>query len=191
MATKFQEFAPARDGRTPALRVKIDHGQTAGMSGYYVVTLEYAELDVATGEMTVLYDSPLEHLELRAQGDNTNPGKLYGYDATFRHVWSVDLRHAESMVRTLKAIRRGLDKAAERDGDLKSFGQYVLRVCRALGINSVIFDARNGCDIGTGKTFTVRNALDATHLLDWTLMDEWTAAEMAGQRVNSAGRRAA
>ena len=59
--------------------------------------------------------------------------KVYGWTADFSSPRHVDLERAERMVKTLKAIKAGLDKMKSEDGDIQSFGQYCLRICKALG----------------------------------------------------------
>jgi hypothetical protein len=63
---------------------------------------------------------------------------LSSFYTTYRDVYEVDLRRAEEMESTLRKINRALVKAEARDGDPANFGQYLMRVARALGIKDVI-----------------------------------------------------
>jgi hypothetical protein len=78
-------------------------------------------------------------LRMRAQAEGARPEKgFYGYEATYRDVWEVDLDNAKSMLGTLDKLDKAMAKAVQRDGHVQSLGQYALRVCKALGVKRML-----------------------------------------------------
>jgi hypothetical protein len=67
---------------------------------------------------------------------------VYGWTADFSQPYHVDLERAEHMVKTLKAVKAGLDKMKLEDGDVQSFGQYCLRIAKALGCKQMSYASR-------------------------------------------------
>lgn len=81
------------------------------------------------------YRSPLSSLQVYSQGSGGEwRGRgVYAWAVEYRSPYTVDLERAEAMVKQLRHIERSLAKAAERDGQARSYGQYCLRVARAIG----------------------------------------------------------
>jgi len=66
----------------------------------------------------------------------------YGYRASYGNVFSVDLERAEAMVKLLRKIDRELNKITAEWGYAESFGAYVTRVAKALGVNHFMWHIR-------------------------------------------------
>lgn len=62
----------------------------------------------------------------------------YAWDVEFRDVWSVDLRRAEMMVRVLRRVNKAMDRLNDQFGYASTFGAYVLRAAKALGVKRFI-----------------------------------------------------
>jgi len=101
------------------------------------------------------YDGPLyANLQARCQGDDNSRKReagreqVYGFDFEYHDVYSVDLRKAERMAKTLKAVSVKLDKINETRGYVQSFGEYVGRIAEAIGAKGIGVDLdktrRNG-----------------------------------------------
>lgn len=82
----------------------------------------------------------VEDFVIRAQMNKSNINwHVYAWEAQFKCPGYVDLERAQRMVKTLQAVDRGLKKVREVDGPERSFGQYVLRVARALGAKQMSY----------------------------------------------------
>lgn len=93
-----------------------------------------------TGEVrnfsTVGFDAdPLGDLHVSAQLDRvaTN-GQPYGFKVEYREAFSVDLRRADAMVKTLRKVERGLTRIQTELGYAETFPAYLARVAKVLGI---------------------------------------------------------
>ena len=81
----------------------------------------------------------LANLRLRCYQSPEHPEReTYSWYTEYTEAYSIDTSQAESMYKMLSQVDKGLEKARERDGSCTTFGHYVLRVCRALGIQKVI-----------------------------------------------------
>lgn len=86
------------------------------------------------------YDYPgYPGLTITAQANVWTParagdGATYGWKLEYSQPWSVDLRRAESMVRTLRKAERGMTKTYAERGDTADFAEFVGRVATALGV---------------------------------------------------------
>lgn len=58
----------------------------------------------------------------------------YGWDVEYRDVYTVDLRRAEMMVRVLRRASKAIDRLNDQFGYAATFGAYVLRAAKALGV---------------------------------------------------------
>lgn len=63
----------------------------------------------------------------------------YGYHVEYFSPYSVELRDAEKMYKTLKKINNKLKKMESEFGTHKSFGEYVSRFAKAVGAKVVVF----------------------------------------------------
>lgn len=96
----------------------------------------------------------LHDLTARSQGhefDGYGPDRrknldpnLYGWDAIYDRVHSVDRRAAEGMAKTLKKIERGFAKIYDARGRAKSYGEFVARLGEVLKAKKMVFPVHDG-----------------------------------------------
>lgn len=77
------------------------------------------------------------------QGNKTDDHRrsfdAHGFRVLYQQPYSVDLKEAEVLVKTLRTVERRLDAARERDGAPADFPAFVRRAARALGIDLITF----------------------------------------------------
>jgi len=101
-------------------------------------------------DITQIIHSPWEfpvetkHLEVSCQLDNngTTNGNPYAWNTSFHNV-NLDTGNCDRMVKTLRHIERGLAKIEKQIGNIESFEDYVVRVCRSIGVDKFVFPADN------------------------------------------------
>src|SRR3990167_9152811 len=71
-------------------------------------------------------------------GPQAEPGRLIGWEVAYQQPFCVNLSAAEAYVKLLRAVQRKLDKYAAEFGVPEGFGQFALRVCKALGVTQFI-----------------------------------------------------
>lgn len=99
------------------------------------------------------------------------------WETKFENPWEVGLERAEAMVKTLKTIRAGLDKAAKRDGLPASFGQYVLRIVRALGAAGILIENEEARHYGRTE-YRERTDGEVVNTVDFQVQSaKWRAQE--------------
>jgi hypothetical protein len=89
----------------------------------------------------------LEHLSLRAQTDRDHvlAGSRDYYSRILAYrVNDVEYELAERMFKTLSKIRKAMYAKEEEDGPAQSLGQYLLRLCRIVGVSTMAFDHEPG-----------------------------------------------
>ena len=83
-------------------------------------------------------------LETYCQGDAQSASRdrdaVYGFSAEYRDVYTVDVRKARRMIKTLEKIERSLNKLSEARGYVQNYGDYCGRVAEALGCQGMIFE---------------------------------------------------
>lgn len=87
----------------------------------------------------------LEDLTVTAQADRASDD-AYGWRVEYSRPYSVDLRRAEQMAKTLRKVDAGLRRIEKRDGYPESFGQYLARVATVLGVDPQRRGWRKGPD---------------------------------------------
>jgi hypothetical protein len=92
-------------------------------------------------------DAMLDHFEINCQFDpdsilRESDNRVYGWDYEIRNT-NIDLGCAWSAHCLLDFINVGLDKLREEWGYPSSFGQFVNRVGKVLGINRVIINSKD------------------------------------------------
>lgn len=80
----------------------------------------------------------LADLGITAQRDRGSEvlANWYGYQLDYREAYSVDLRRAKLMVKTLSAVERRTDKLNEQLGYVTDLGDFCARCAIALGVTS-------------------------------------------------------
>jgi hypothetical protein len=69
----------------------------------------------------------LGNLAARCQIDGSSGSESYGWSVEYRNLYSVRLEDAARILKTLQTIDRRMDKMTEREGQPRSFGQFVNR----------------------------------------------------------------
>jgi hypothetical protein len=84
-------------------------------------------------------DDGLANLQASAHSYKSDPATddsafFIGYAPEYRTPYSVELERAEAMVRTLRKIKRALDKDSETYGTASNFAEWLPRFARAVGV---------------------------------------------------------
>ena len=82
-------------------------------------------------------DSPMADLTVNCQWDAKKPEHVYAMEAEYRAVYAVDVVRAEAMAKTLRTVKRFLDRSPVRP---ETFGQFALLVAQALKIKLLVID---------------------------------------------------
>ena len=81
----------------------------------------------------------MQNLQLRCYQNPEHPEReCYAWYTEYSEIYSLDVYRVGELYKTLTSVEKGLEKARERDGQCTTFGHYVLRVARALGITKII-----------------------------------------------------
>lgn len=116
-------------------------------TGVFAVTFVY--LSDETGKPRNFSDSSwdieaqkddLNYLRISAQYNTSEhtPQEAYGWSVEYHDSLSIDLRRANSMIKTLRKIDRKLKAFSKKWGDPSSFADYVIRVANALGAKAIM-----------------------------------------------------
>ena len=125
-----------------------------------------------------MVDEPLDGLTVSAYMDTDKPddngrARSWGWSVEYRDLHAVDLRRAETMTRTLRAIDARMSRITARYGPPVTFGAYLLRVADALHIDRYITradpDAPNPSATYSAVEWTTTDAAGA---------DAWTLAAL-------------
>jgi len=88
----------------------------------------------------------------------------------YTDAWRINLAKAEAMVKVLKAIDTHLNKATQRDGQPASFGQYILRICRALGAAGILIEDEDSRRHGQRTSYWTRTDGSVVDHIDYQVM---------------------
>lgn len=127
-----------------------------------------------------------EHDHLHTPSDHSPPDeaaladfRITAYlDSSEEHAWGfshgyqpylVDLDRAETIVRTLRKIAKGLDKATTEQGHVTNFADYLFRVAKILRIRSFYLRNSDRRREITGQKFS---RVDATSVQHWVREQE-------------------
>jgi hypothetical protein len=93
-----------------------------------------------TPEPVDRYDHPLHNIRLHSQASRGGYWNgMYGMDVTVECLDRINLREAKKAMLTLAPIDRKLEKMVAEEGSVKSYGQWLNRVARAIGAKTVFF----------------------------------------------------
>lgn len=67
--------------------------------------------------------------------------RAWGWGVDYRQVYRVELEQAEKMVKVLRKVKRGLDKATEQFGYSPDFHSYMTRIAHILGVKHFVVQA--------------------------------------------------
>ena len=86
------------------------------------------------------YDHPLYSIRLHSQASKSYQWTgMYGMEVTVDSYERIGLRDAKKAVAILSPIERKLEKMNNEEGSVKSYGQWLNRVARAIGARTVFF----------------------------------------------------
>lgn len=121
----------------------------------------------------------LNNLLAYSQGhDEAADRKLYGWEVRYHNVYTVDLRKAERMTKTLRTVEKRMEKLTASYGHPATYGAYLARVARAIGATTFVFHKDGGrtgwCHSETEYTFRDTNA-EAISEVD-RIVQTWVSA---------------
>jgi hypothetical protein len=107
------------------------------------------------------YAGPLySDLQASCQGDSgsrqseTRECAVYGFnELVYGERYATDLREAERMVQTLKALNRGLAKLAEVRGYARTYPEYIGRLAEVLKCKGMVFERSRQSAEMTGEKY--------------------------------------
>jgi hypothetical protein len=111
-------------------------------------------------------------------GDNRHRRSMdaYSFKLQYAQPYSVELKEAEAMVKTLRTLERKLKAAEERDGRVTDFPTFVRRAAKALGIDQITFPVEantyGSYDRGAYRTMGLEGGVYHIELI----VDAWKAA---------------
>lgn len=122
-------------------------------------------------------DPGLDHLILSATWSDPLADVSYGWGASMTDMYWMHEAELEAALRTLQTIRRKLDKYEADWGAPASFGAWVSRIVKALGLAGVITD---GAEMRVGDKWyrVLDNAQAITYHIDM-LIDNTRSARRA------------
>lgn len=173
------------DERTPALLIDGKTSHLSGMDPILEIVLHPVYITSA-GEIRNYsssgFDSePLADLIVRASYDPklTSPGTTYAWATEYKDVYSVDLRRAEGMVKTLRKVDRGLERAQMEWGHPDTFAAYAMRVAKALGIKTYGYKADGRSNFYDGNDYRWVGAADLQYRINHLIAEHDKAREGA------------
>jgi len=144
-----------------------------------------------------LYDGLwLDGLQVNSQGNNRDePRNLYGFDVTYRDVFSIDRRRAEHMAKTLATVEKRMDRVYAQFGSAATIGAYVARVAHAIGADAIV--VLRGKSLGWSYDESdnrIMTIADGIYHVDglaraWVQERELAAAEREQQRAREQAAR--
>ncbi len=135
----------------------------------------------------------LDNLRVTCQGNSDDERRhVYDFRAGYFDLYSVDSpRDLMAMAKTLQAIDTRLDKMTDEYGSIRQgqFGQYLLRVCKAIGATRIVTDV-NGRRRGWShddQPYRISEVRYGADTVD-RIIDEWVrekeiAAEKRAEEV--------
>jgi hypothetical protein len=135
-------------------------------------------------------------LEARCQGDDQSRTRaragdaeaVYGFDVEYREPYSIGLRKARRMLKTLEKIDRGLDKLSETRGYVRNYGEYLGRLAEVLGCAGMAFQRDERGRSMTGQRWqwdTIGEGVNRANRMIWQWQEDGKPARAAGEAVAS------
>lgn len=126
----------------------------------------------------------LDGLKVRSQGaDRDTPRHLYGFKVDFHEVYSVDLRKAQKMVKTLSTLDKRMEKLDQKFGRVDSFSAYLLRVAAALGATRLVISKERGRS-EWNSPYVVQDLRQGAYEVD-DMVSKWVTPEVMKEDVAS------
>jgi hypothetical protein len=183
---------------SPILLVEVVEDRAPSFGhGYFHVTCEARVEDTDSAGQPMLagprsgypWETPYlaDKLVISCQGNNeerlTEEGtvRLYAYHVSYRDVYRVEADLAGAMFKTLSRVDKMLAKQRDEEGDALSYGQYVVRVCKALGIKRMARYANANEQYVSGRRFITFSLADGQRYID-QVVNAWADVERAALR---------
>lgn len=118
----------------------------------------------------------LHNLRISCQGNVEQRDRgVYAWETEYYEASYIDLPRVRAMAKTLETIDRGMKRMAKEWGDPSTYGQYVLRVAKAIGAKELIFQSKR-CK---GRSYDEmdlhrRDLAEGASHIDWWVR-EWQA----------------
>ena len=109
------------------------------------------------------YDHPLHNVRLHSQASKGGFWNgMYGMEVAIECYERITLRDSKTAVSTLSPIDRKMEKMIAEEGSVKSYGQWLNRVARAINAKSVFFKRINA----SGKHYVKASGGDIVYYGD-------------------------
>lgn len=131
----------------------------------------------------------LDGFEITCQGDSLHEQRErspYAWEYEYR-VGHAKLHRLEGMARVLKKVERTLDKQTAEWGRVATYGQFCLRVAKAIGAVEMLFQTdRDGRVYGYDETsFDHKSLSEGAERIDWWIQQWRQEATTALEAVNA------
>jgi hypothetical protein len=145
-----------------------------------VYSHDYSEVRVRVvaidGDRETTYDStnPAEGFQAYASGNTDDRERSFTYwNSGVQHTGSVVSEYeAERIHKLMVKLRKSLDKMSDEYGYATTFGTYVQRLSKALGVKLVGFFPPNGQTMwASGEKIRFQSPSDASHHIDSIIRD--------------------
>ena len=121
----------------------------------------------------------LDDLTVDARFDPSRPSNpAYSWATEYENVYSLDIYKAKTIYETLARIQKKLDAMKKVEGGADSFGQYALRVARALGMHTIIRLANHTPGSNHYQEFTLAEGQSVINQMIATWQYEQTTTAM-------------
>ena len=121
-------------------------------------------------------ENALSHLVVETWGSHKTRRVPDYYECRVKEVYSANSGEAAAMAKLLLGIERTLLKAKEIDGEALSFGQYCLRVAKAVKATRFLTRPSEGRKAVTGEDWDVRTLADGQSWIDYEIR-KWQAED--------------
>lgn len=157
------------------LNVEMYEARYGSGSDEFKVVGKFVALD-RNKELCYLTSPEFDGLRLATSCDADYAKHGFTYWKTDYRDVNVDLSNCDRIAKTLHTIQRFIEKARELDGESTSFGQYAMRVARALGAKEMRLDRTQFVTNGAKRTFFERyyvvSLLEGSQIIN-SKMNEW------------------
>lgn len=131
--------------KTPVALFSFETRDQWGGTEYAHAIIRFCYVDETDQTPRFFVDQhPLSDLVITSQGNsNDQERSLYAFEARYQSVYSVDLRRAEAMAKTLRKVGKALDAANDELGWTVDYPEFARRILKALGVKEVWFKRNN------------------------------------------------
>lgn len=129
------------------------------------------------GGLSSYADNALSHLVLECYGDQRTHKLYRGYEYKLKDIYSVNEREVVAMAKVMTGIENALKKAREKDGEALSFGQFCLRVAKAVKAQYFLFLKLNAKELGyqDDERWHIRSLAEGQSHIDYEIR-KWQEA---------------